>query len=131
MSIRATRCLEEEISRGSGKEGEKKMIHPWFDPNTQAWIPGVVLGCISIVLAGLVVWLVPRGRAKSFIVGSWSTLWALAILLLAAGLVALFNRQPWAVWYGLMLPGVIGMFVLGGNLLIILKKYRDVAQHRH
>jgi len=107
------------------------MIHPWFDPNTQAWIPGVALGCISVLFAGLVVWFVPRGRAKAFIVSSWTALWAIAILLLAAGVVALFNRQLWAVWYGLMLPGVVGMFVLGGNLLIILKRYRDGARHRH
>jgi MFS family permease len=106
------------------------MIQPWFDPNQYAWIPGTVYGCIVAVLAGLVAWLVPRGKARRFILRAWITLWAAALALLAVGIAALLAGQPWGVWYGILLPGAIGALVVGGNLLVILKRYREVEQRR-
>ena len=103
-------------------------MEPWFDPNRCAWIPGAVFGGTALVLGALAGWLVPKGRAKAFMVSSWVALWLVAIALLLAGVVALCVRQPWGVWYGLLLPGVVGAAVLGGNLLIILKRYREVEQ---
>ncbi len=104
------------------------MIEPWFNPNAYAWIPGTLFGCIALVLGAFAGWLVPLGKARQFIVRAWVTLWMVAILLLAAGCIALLSRQPWGVWYGLALPGVIGTAVLGGNLLIILKRYREAEE---
>ena|SRR5438445_13565108 len=106
------------------------MIEPWFDPNQYSWITGVMFGGIALALGALAAWLVPKGKAKGFIVSSWVSLWVVAIILLVAGIVALSDRQPWGVWYGLLLPGVVGTAVMGGNLLIILKKYGEAEQHR-
>ena len=106
------------------------MIQPWFDPNHYAWIPGTVYGCIAGVMGGLVGWLVPRGKAKRFILSAWITLWAAGIALLAVGVLALIGGQPWGVWYALLLPGMVGAIVIGGNLLVILKRYREVEQRR-
>ena len=106
------------------------MIEPWFDPNHYAWIPGTAYGCLAGLMAGLVVWLVPRGRARRFILAGWFSLWAVAVVLLAVGILALVTQQPWGVWYGLVLPGVIGTLVVGGNSLVILKRYRDVEGRR-
>jgi uncharacterized membrane protein len=105
------------------------MIDPWFDPNRYAWIPGTVFGVVAVALGAVAAWLVPKGRAKSPIIRSWVILWAVAIGLFLAGIAALGARQPWGVWYGLLLPGGVGTAVLGGNLLVILKKYREVEQH--
>jgi MFS family permease len=106
------------------------MIEPWFDPNHYAWIPGTAYGCIAALIAGLVAWLVPRGRARRFILAAWFSLWTAAVVLLGTGIVALLNQQPWGVWYSLVLPGVIGTLVVGGNSLVILKRYRDVEERR-
>ncbi len=106
------------------------MIQPWFDPNQYAWIPGTVYGVVAGILRGLVGWLVPRGRARRFILSAWITLWAAGLALLIVGLLALLSGQPWGVWYGLLLPGAVGALVVGGNLLVILKRYRDVEQRR-
>lgn len=78
----------------------------------------------------LVGWLVPRGRARNFILRAWFTVWAVAVALLIAGIVALTNGQPWGVWYGLLLPGAVGTLVVGANSLVILKRYREVAERR-
>jgi len=106
------------------------MIAPWFDPNHYAWIPGTAYGLVAGLMGGLVGWLVPRGRARNFIFRAWFTVWAIAVVLLIVGIVALVNGQPWGVWYGLLLPGVVGTLVVGANSLVILKRYREVEERR-
>ena len=106
------------------------MIEPWFDPNHYAWIPGTAYGLAAGLMGALVVWLVPRGRARTFILRAWFTLWAVAFALLVVGIVALANGQPWGVWYGLVLPGAIGTLVVGANSVVVLKRYREVEERR-
>lgn len=106
------------------------MTEAWFDPNQYAWIPGTAYGVLAALMGGLVGWLVPRGRARGFIFRAWFITWAVAVLLLIAGMVALVNGQPWGVWYGLVLPGAIGTLVVGVNSLVIRKTYREVEQRR-
>lgn len=106
------------------------MMQAWFDANHYAWIPGTAYGLAAGLMGGLVAWLVPRGRARAFILRSWFVLWAAAVGLLAVGFVALALGQPWGVWYGLLLPGAIGTLVVGANSFVILKTYRQVEQRR-
>ena len=106
------------------------MAEPWFDPNQYAWIPGTAYGIAAGVMGGLVGWLAPRGRARALIRRGWVALWAAAVALLIVGLVAWGQGQPWGVWYGLVLPGVIGTLVVGANSIVILKKYREVEERR-
>jgi len=106
------------------------MIQPWFDPYQYAWIPGTAYGVSAGLMGGLVAWLVPRGRAREFILRAWFVLWAAAVALLISGVVAMVNGQPWGVWYGLLLPGAIGALVVGANTLVILKRYREIEERR-
>jgi hypothetical protein len=106
------------------------MIEPWFDPNHYAWIPGTAYGLAAGLMGGLVGWLVPRGRARNFILRAWFTLGAVAVALLTVGIAALGSGQPWGVWYGLLLPGAIGTLVVGANSVVILKRYREVEERR-
>lgn len=106
------------------------MTQPWFDPNLYSWIPGTALGCAAGLLGGLTGWLAPQGKARRPIVRSWIALWVGCWVLLAAGFLALAQHQPYGIWYGLLLPGVIGTAVLGGNLPVILKRYREVELRR-
>jgi hypothetical protein len=106
------------------------MTEPWFDPNSYAWIPGTAYGIIAGGLGGLVGWLLPRGRAIPFLLRAWLALWAVAVALLVVGLVAWLNGQPWGVWYGLLLPGVIGTLVVGANWFVVLKTSRQVERRR-
>lgn len=106
------------------------MMEPWFEPNQYAWIPGTVYGVLAALMAGVVAWLVPLGRSRALILRAWFTLWGAGVALLAAGVVALINGQPWGVWYALLLPGAIGTLVVGANSLVILKRYRDMEERR-
>ena len=106
------------------------MTEAWFDPNSYAWIPGTAYGVIAGGLGGLVGVLLPKGRATRFLVRAWFALWALAVALLLVGLVALANGQPWGVWFGFLLPGVIGTLVVGANSVVILATRKKVEQRR-
>jgi len=106
------------------------VIQPWFDPNQYAWIPGTAYGVIAGLMGAMVGWLVPRGRARGFILGAWFAVWAVAVVLLLLGIAARVNGQPWGVWCALLLPGAIGTLVVGANSLVILKRYREVEDRR-
>ncbi|HWC99377.1 MAG TPA: hypothetical protein VG456_21610 [Candidatus Sulfopaludibacter sp.] len=106
------------------------MIQPWFDPDRYAWIPGTLFGSAAGILGALVAWLVVEGKARAAMIRSWIVLWIVAMALLVAGLIGLRNGQPYGVWYGLLLPGIVGTLVLGGNLVVIIKRYREIEQRR-
>ena len=100
------------------------MSQPWFDENLYAWIPGTLLGCLGGLWGGLVGTLAPRGRARGFVLGcTWALLLGSAILL-GLGVVALASGQPYGVWYGLGLPGLLGLVVIGANTFTVYWAYR-------
>jgi len=101
------------------------MTEPWFNPNIYAWIPGTLLGLaggIEGTLAGLCA---PRGKYKTLVMGFHFTIMGVCCLLLTAGIVALATGQPYGVWYGLGLPGLGGLVVLGPLTLVIHMRYRQ------
>lgn len=106
------------------------MTEPWFDPTHYAWIPGTAFGLASGLMGGLAGWLASRGRARSFVLRAWFTLWTASVALLISGVVAVTLRQPLGVWFGLMLPGAVCTIVLGANSLTIVKRYREVEERR-
>jgi hypothetical protein len=106
------------------------MTQPWFDPTHYAWIPGATYGVVAGILSGLVGWLAPRGRARSFVLRSWAGLWFAGVILLAVGLVALFQGQPWGIWYGFLLTGAIGTLVVGANYYTVKITYQRVEERK-
>jgi hypothetical protein len=106
------------------------MTEPWFDPNLYAWIPGTALGIAGGILGSLGGVLAPRGRARGVVLGFYGAVLCVTAVLLMAGLFALYRGQPYGVWYGLMLPGVLGTAVFGALLPVILKRYREAEERR-
>ena len=106
------------------------MTEPWFEPNLYAWIPGTAYGCVAGLMGGLVGWLAPRGKARVFIVPAWFAIWAAAAVMLVLGVIAWTDGQPYGVWYGLLLPGVIGTIVIGINTMTVMKTYRQVEERK-
>jgi hypothetical protein len=50
--------------------------------------------------------------------------------MLAAAVAAYLGGQPYGVWYGLGLPGVVGTLVLGGVMPVVQKRYREAEERR-
>jgi hypothetical protein len=103
---------------------------PWFDPNRYAWIPGTLLGVMGGLLGSLAGVLAPRGKAKGLVVGLFVATIVGSGALLIGGAVALAEGQPYGVWYGLGLPGLVGLGVMGGLLPVVLKRYREAEERR-
>ena len=106
------------------------MVEPWFDPNNYAWIPGTAYGIAAAWMGAVVGFNVPKGKKRGFILKAWFTLWAIAVVLMIAGVVAVAAGQPWGVWFAFLLPGVIGTLVVGANSVVIIRSYRVVEQRR-
>ena len=106
------------------------MSDPWFNPNLLGGIVGSAIGVLGGVWGGLAGALAPRGRAKVLVLGyAWALLLASA-LLLATGLAALLCGQPYGVWYGLGLSGLIGLAVLAPNLYVVRGVYRKAEERK-
>jgi hypothetical protein len=101
------------------------MSAAWFDANAYAWIGGTSLGVAAGLSGALGGCLAPRGKCKGLVLTVHFGLIAISLGLLVAGVVALADKQPYGVWYGLLLPGVIGSAVLGSLTPVLLLRYRQ------
>jgi peptidoglycan/LPS O-acetylase OafA/YrhL len=106
------------------------MSEPWFDPNLYAWIPGTLIGVLGGLWGALVGTLAPRGKARGLVLGSLAVLLLAGVACLAAGVAALISGQPYGVWYGLLLAGVLGVVVLGSLSPLALNAYRQAEARR-
>ena len=106
------------------------MAEPWFDPIRFAWMPGTFLGVSAGAFGSLVGFLAPRGKAKGLVLAIYWTLLGASAAMLVAGAVAFFAGQPYGVWYGLGLPGVVGVSVLGATGGVITRGYRAAEERR-
>jgi hypothetical protein len=57
-------------------------------------------------------------------------LFGFSLVLLGGGLAALVSGQPYGVWYGLGMGGLIGTLVLGPILPVVRKRYREAEERR-
>ena len=104
----------------------------WWSPMWAAKWGGVIgggFGSLCGILGGLAGWLAPQGRAKGFILGAWNLMVAVSVVSLIAGITALVMRQPYFVYYPLLLCGFIGA-VVGGSLTKMLRLRYHEAELR-
>ncbi len=106
------------------------MSEPWFDANLYAWIPGTSVGIMGGILGSLVGTLAPRGKAKNLVLGLHTLAIVVSAILLVFGVVAFVQGQPYGVWYGLGLPGVLGIAVFGVLFPVVSKRYREAEARR-
>jgi uncharacterized membrane protein len=106
------------------------MDAPWFDAMRYAWVPGTVFGCVAGLFGAVAGVCAPRGKARGPVLGFGVFLVAVAAASLVAGLIGRAQGQPYGVWYGLVLPGAIGLLVLGMNLPVLVGAYRAAERRR-
>jgi hypothetical protein len=110
------------------------VAEPWFDPNTfGAWF-GAIGGGIGGSLGGL--WgalggvLAPRGKGRAFILGFGWLMVVAGVVSLAFGLYALAVGQPYGIWYGPVLLGIIVTTVVGSLMPVVRLRYRQADERR-
>jgi hypothetical protein len=106
------------------------MSEPWFNPNLYAWIPGTLLGVLGGTLGGLAGFLAPKGRGRGLVLGGMIATLVYSAAMALLGLVAYLAGQPWGIWYGFGLAGVIGLVVIGVNYPVIRKRYQEAEERR-
>ena len=105
----------------------------WWTGEQAGWIGGIggsalgILGGVFGVVCGL---LAPRGKGRLFVLGMMSTVVIIACAVVIVGLVALFLGQPYAVWYPLLLMGVLGGGIFGAMIPVIRNVYRHAEQRQ-
>ena len=96
----------------------------WWSPEQSGLIGGIggaLIGCLG-ALIGI---LASMGKARRFVLTSTVILIVAGILLVITGIVAVAMKQPYAVWYPLLLGGAILTFVLSINFYSIKRRYED------
>ncbi len=107
-----------EVHEGFGAAGW------WNDPSAN-WlgaILGVSLGCLG-ALVGI---LSSLGKARQLVLWLCQGGFVVGILLLAAGLVALGMGQSYAIYYPLLLCGLISGLVFGLNYRTLFRRYQEL-----
>jgi hypothetical protein len=106
------------------------MSEPWFDANHWAWLPGTVFGCLGGLWGSLGGILAPQGKARPLVMGLGWLLFLASVGLLAAAVTALAVGQPYGIWYGLGLPGLLGVGLMGALLPVARLRYRQAEERR-
>ena len=100
----------------------------WWTPMAAARWGGIIGGGFGAgigILGGLIGWLAPRGKARGLVMTIWMVFLAVSIATLVAGIAALGDRQPYWVYYPLLLTGLIGTAVMGPLTLVIRNAYNQ------
>ena len=89
------------------------MSEPWYDPNMWSWVPGTTVGVLGGLWGTMAGVLGSRGKCNGLIWGGFVGLLTCGAAMLAAGIYGVATGQPYGVWYGLLLPGVLILMVVG------------------
>jgi hypothetical protein len=101
----------------------------WWSDRT-AGLVGGTLGTIIGCLGSLMAYLANKGKARSFVLNAIQIELILGITLLPIGVIALVMRQPFAVWYLLLFPGILFLSILPRQRRSFLKKYEEQELRR-
>jgi hypothetical protein len=93
-------------------------------------IGGSVVGIIGGLLGTLMGVLAPRGRGRAVVTLIAAITFVAGLASLAAGTVALCSGQPYAIWYPLLLLGVIVVTVIGMLLFVQIPRIYAMAEAR-
>jgi len=110
------------------------MSEPWFDANTFGTLYGAIGGGVGGSLMGclgaFIGYFAPRGKHRRFAMSAMLFFLVLGVIQLALGLVALMARQPFGIWYPMLLCGGIAVLVIGPLLPMIRLRYAQAEQRR-
>jgi hypothetical protein len=89
-------------------------------------VGGVLIGCLS----ALIEWLAVRGKAQRFVVNAVRVLIGVGVASALGGLAAVALRQPYGVWYALLLLGLLLVMIFPFRLRRYQDRYREFELRR-
>jgi hypothetical protein len=101
-----------------------------IDTSSQWWseqqsgLFGGILGSFIGILGATIGCLAGLRKSKHLTLSLFALALSIGVVCLVAGLIAVLCRQPWHVYYPLLLGGIIDVTVLGANLFPVLRRYR-------
>lgn len=101
----------------------------WWSAQTAGLIGGIG-GSLIGSFGALIGILASMGKGRRFVLTTTTILIVSGILLVIGGVTAVAMKQPYAVWYPLILGGAILTFVLSINLYSIRRRYDDLEIRR-
>jgi hypothetical protein len=110
------------------------MSQPWFDQAMFGALYGAIVGGVGGTLGGLLGalggWLAPQGKGRNWILGGMWAFVVFGLANLALGGYALYDGQPYAIWYGPLLGGVIFTVVVGSLIPVMRFRYKQAEERR-
>ena len=99
------------------------MNEPWFHPGWLGLLGSFVgiLGGLVGILAGI---FIPKGKAKKLVLGVNTFAFAVGFISLVVGIIAYFSGQPYGIWYGFGLCGLLGTVLSGTFFFVFRYEYR-------
>ena len=101
----------------------------WWSERTAGLVGGIAGGTLGC-LASLLAWLASKGRSRGLVVATSGILIGAGALATLAGLVAVCFQQPYAVWFPLVLLGVLLLAILPIRLKQFQKQYEALELRR-
>lgn len=101
------------------------MNEPWISNTGMiGGILGSAMGILGGVVGSLAGFFIPKGKAKKLVLGVDIFAFTLSGILLAVGIIAYLSGQPYDVWYGFGLCGLIGTPLFGMFFFVFRMEYR-------
>jgi len=101
----------------------------WWSDRTAGIVGGVGGTLVGVLVAWLAA-LTARGRARRLVLGAMAGLAAAGLGLVVAGALAVASSQPFAVWFVLLLPGLLLVSIVGSRLPAARRAYAEAELRR-
>ena len=97
----------------------------WWSGRTAGIVGGIAGGFVA-TMGALIGILAGLGRAKRFVLTAMKAMVVCGVVCLVLGVIALLQSQPYAVYYPLLLLGLISSLVFGLNIRVACKRYESL-----
>jgi hypothetical protein len=104
---------------------------PWVkNPNMVGALLGSGVGVFGGIYGPMAGILAPRGRCKTLVMTVHYMGIVIGLALIIVAIIAMINRQPYLIWYGLGLPGLIIASLMVGLLPVVKLRYRQAEARK-